>query len=142
VMDKPIKEWTLEELAAERKRLEFRRKPRRTPIDVTDVHGFSDTPRLSVTPCSGCGAELGVMRAGYCGDVCYDYGSYCSMACYERSLRLRHRFKELTCETCGAEFVSTRIDAHFCSNACRQKHWREETLSAGDRLLRDWEPGR
>jgi hypothetical protein len=31
---------------------------------------------------------------------------------------------EATCRTCGREFVSSRNDAQFCSNACRQKHYR------------------
>jgi hypothetical protein len=34
------------------------------------------------------------------------------------------RHKLFACELCATEFVSTRIDAKFCSNACRQKYYR------------------
>ena len=35
------------------------------------------------------------------------------------------------CEMCAAPFVSTRPDAHYCSNACRQRAYRErQKLSA------------
>jgi hypothetical protein len=48
---------------------------------------------------------------------------YCQ-ACYARQLRRRHRHKQRTCAGCQATFTTTRTDARFCSNACRQKEHR------------------
>ncbi len=37
---------------------------------------------------------------------------------------VRGRCTRCLCQSCGADFTSTRRDAKFCSNACRQKAYR------------------
>ena len=44
--------------------------------------------------------------------------------CYARWLRLKHRHKKRTCTVCKTAFTTTRIDASFCSSACRQWAYR------------------
>jgi hypothetical protein len=76
-----------------------------------------ETPHLSTT-CRGCGKPLTANRGEN------RHPSYCSDACYERARRLKHRFKLLSCESCGNDFTATRWDARYCSNGCRQSAWR------------------
>jgi hypothetical protein len=75
-----------------------------------------ETPHQSTT-CGSCGKSLTANRAS-------SYSGYCSDACYERARRLKHRFKLLSCESCGNDFTATRWDARYCSNGCRQAAWR------------------
>lgn len=44
--------------------------------------------------------------------------------CYARHMRARNGTKALFCEVCRFEFQSKRIDARFCSSACRQMAYR------------------
>jgi hypothetical protein len=89
---------------------------------VTDTRGVSDTPHVPVT-CLHCERLLSESRS-------LNYKKYCSDACYERARRLRHRFKNLLCQTCDTEFVSARVDASYCSNACRQAAYRRRPGAA------------
>jgi hypothetical protein len=57
--------------------------------------------------------------------------------CYARYRRKLNRHKQRTCTTCGLEFTTTRTDARFCSNACRQKAYRTSATASpaeGDRV--------
>ena len=47
----------------------------------------------------------------------------CSPRCYARQRRDELRHKLNTC-ICGETFETTRTDARFCSNACRQRSYR------------------
>ena len=40
--------------------------------------------------------------------------------------RKREHHSEHICSVCSASFISKRTDAKFCSNACRQKAYREK----------------
>ena len=57
--------------------------------------------------------------------------SFCSHSCRSwyhsrlRSARLAVRRGKKVCELCGAEFTPKKSDAMTCSNACRQKKYRE-----------------
>jgi endogenous inhibitor of DNA gyrase (YacG/DUF329 family) len=55
-----------------------------------------------------------------CGNT---YLSYCEVCCARRR-RARLRYKLRTCAACGISFTTTRTDARFCSNRCRQAHYR------------------
>jgi hypothetical protein len=35
------------------------------------------------------------------------------------------RYKRRTCRACGTVFTTTRIDARYCSPACRQRSYRD-----------------
>ena len=54
----------------------------------------------------------------------------CSTRCAQRELRFRRRHKKRMCGTCGLRFETTRIDAKFCSGACRQMAYRAAIASA------------
>ena len=96
-------------------------------------------PRYNLPPfnlaCEGCGTGL------WCGERFggrYAPAVWCH-TCYQRlwrekqrKLHLRH--KQCTCVTCGIEFTTTRTDAKFCSNACRQKAHRR--AQAADTALK------
>jgi hypothetical protein len=78
--------------------------------------------------CARCG-ELFIRKhplQKYCGVQCRN------LAFIERRRRLnasgRHEWGvSCCCEyfPCGAGFRAKRRDAHYCSNACRQAHWRD-----------------
>lgn len=55
---------------------------------------------------------------------------YCEV-CGARERRARLRFKQRACMTCEKSFTTTRTDARFCSNGCRQKHYRRVTDKRG-----------
>jgi len=38
--------------------------------------------------------------------------------------------KQFACEACGKTFITSRIDAKFCSNKCRQQHYRDRRAVA------------
>jgi hypothetical protein len=52
----------------------------------------------------------------------------CGHSCYQRAWRLSRRLKQRTCEVCATVFTTTRRDARFCSNVCRQKAHRKTSL--------------
>jgi hypothetical protein len=58
----------------------------------------------------------------------------------EAGAKLHPRHKQCTCVTCGIEFTTTRTDAKFCSNACRQKAHRR--AQATDTALKTTATGR
>jgi hypothetical protein len=66
--------------------------------------------------CKGCDMPM-LSREGW-------WGVTCSTRCAQRWLRRRHREKRRSCSTCGITFKTTRTDARFCSNTCRQKPHR------------------
>jgi hypothetical protein len=53
----------------------------------------------------------------------------CSTACYRRGWRKQHRFKSTRCANCDIVFSTTRLDARFCSSACRQSAYRVRVRS-------------
>jgi hypothetical protein len=90
-----------------------------------------------VAVCSGC-VSAAEMAAATITSVCAGCGhrliypaerrlrmpQTCSPACAQRVRRQLHRPKRLTCQICRKSFTSARRDARFCSNACRQWHYR------------------
>jgi predicted nucleic acid-binding Zn ribbon protein len=53
----------------------------------------------------------------FCGSVC--------RAIYRAKERRTENRAAYHCEFCGEIFVPTRTDSRFCSNACRQRAYRE-----------------
>jgi hypothetical protein len=49
--------------------------------------------------------------------------------CYMRDYRGQRRYKNRTCEACKVEFTTTRVDARFCSRACRQRAYRDRVAT-------------
>jgi hypothetical protein len=50
----------------------------------------------------------------------------CSRRCAERARNARRRKSTpKPCETCGETFTPIRADANYCSNACRQRAYRQ-----------------
>lgn len=74
-------------------------------------------------------------RCGYCRKLLYTQThnrKYCRYeTCGHKALNLRNSIRrrqargELTCACCGKTFDPVRADARFCSNACRQKSYRQ-----------------
>jgi hypothetical protein len=48
----------------------------------------------------------------------------CSERCRERARRLRPQPAARKCDSCGKSFKPSRVDARYCSSACRQKAYR------------------
>lgn len=74
--------------------------------------------------CPQCGKEFYTMNR---------FRKYChlsdcrSRAKQERNEKKKHEhYSEHICPVCSAYFISKRTDARFCSNACRQKAYREK----------------
>ena len=82
-------------------------------------------------------------RCGYCRKILYTQThnrKYCRYeTCGHKALNLRKSIQrrlergELICACCGKPFDPTRADARFCSNACRQKSYRQRSAEAATR---------
>lgn len=46
------------------------------------------------------------------------------MPAYRNAARYANRMTEVQCATCQGVFEANRSTARFCSNACRQQHYR------------------
>jgi hypothetical protein len=75
------------------------------------------------TVCARCGNRPWAMYGR-------EYIHFCSPACEWRQRRARNRIKQRECSVCGKLFTTTRVDAKFCSNACRQKAHRRLSAKA------------
>ena len=73
--------------------------------------------------CKGCGREFytQIETKKYClYSLCGNHG-------YQKELTKRRREarKDMVCPVCGKNFTPKRSDAKYCSNACRQKAYRD-----------------
>ena len=85
------------------------------------------------------------IQCEYCRKVIYTQTrnrKYCSFqTCGHRMLNLRKSLKKrvergtYTCPCCGEQFLPIRADARYCSNACRQKGYRQRKTIAHTSLL-------
>jgi hypothetical protein len=85
-------------------------------IDVNSGYG-----RIKRKLICGQGSGLHACTSGMGRVLTY----YCSRACGRRHRRARNRVKEVVCSVCDHLFPTTRRDARYCSNACRQEAYRE-----------------
>jgi hypothetical protein len=67
--------------------------------------------------CGGCGRQLRVPAGRY--------RWFCDDACRRVAGRRDRRYKQLICKGCNTSFTSARVDAEFCSGACRQRAYRQ-----------------
>lgn len=84
------------------------------------------------------------IQCEYCRKVIYTQTrnrKYCSFqTCGHKMLNLRKSFKKrvergkYTCACCGEQFLPIRADARYCSNACRQKDYRQRKANAASIL--------
>ena len=75
------------------------------------------------------------IQCEYCHKVIYTQTrnrKYCNFqTCGHKMQNLRKRLKKrvergkYTCACCGEQFLPIRADARYCSNACRQKDYRQ-----------------
>ena len=81
--------------------------------------------------CGGCGNIFytRVPIKKYCNDKCAKRGIWR----HKRERRLEKR-KDKVCKTCGCTFTPKRSDAAYCSNACRQKAYRQSVTVDAKRL--------
>lgn len=89
-----------------------------------------EEPDLAVRKiiCKGCGREFYTQIATkkYC------LYSLCGNRGYQKELtQRRHEArKDMVCPVCGKTFTPKRSDAKYCSNACRQKAYRNSVTAA------------
>ena len=78
--------------------------------------------------CEGCGNIFYTMVPvkKYCNERC----CYLGFWKHKREKRLAMR-KDTVCKTCGNTFTPKRFDAVYCSNACRQKAYRQSVTDNG-----------
>lgn len=78
--------------------------------------------------CEGCGNIFYTMVPvkKYCNERC----CYLGFWKHKREKRLAMR-KDTVCKTCGNTFTPKRSDAVYCSNACRQKAYRQSVTTNG-----------
>ena len=89
------------------------------------------------------------IQCEYCRKVIYTQTrnrKYCSFqTCGYKMLNLRKSLKKrvergtYTCPCCGEQFLPIRADARYCSNACRQKGYRQRKTIAHTSLLGTWQ---
>lgn len=79
--------------------------------------------------CEGCGKIFytAVPIKKYCNERC----CYLGFWKHKREKRLEKR-KDMVCKTCGKTFTPKRSDAVYCSNACRQKAYRQSVTVDGE----------
>ena len=80
-------------------------------------------------PCDGCGRMVSVRPRAIIRKVVV-----CSERCgWTARNRLRAKrgtwMRRRCCSVCGTEFVATRVDAKTCSNACRQRAYRQRSAA-------------
>ena len=78
--------------------------------------------------CEGCGNIFYTMVPvkKYCNERC----CYLGFWKHKREKRLAMR-KDTVCKTCGNTFTPKRSNAVYCSNACRQKAYRQSVTDNG-----------
>ena len=84
------------------------------------------------------------IQCEYCRKIIYTQTrsrKYCSFqTCGHKMLNLRKSLKKradrgtYTCVCCGEQFLPIRADARYCSNACRQKGYRQRKANAASIL--------
>lgn len=75
------------------------------------------------TECDGCGRPMARQR-----DRKHRKYDWCSNACRRNNsarVRRERARTDLTCQQCHESFDADRSDAKYCSNACRQKAYRQ-----------------
>jgi hypothetical protein len=98
-------------------------QPETVPVCRYCLESNEPGPDVRETPCVGCGATL---RHSPAWPV-----RACSARCAQRARRAAKRAaKRLdlaprTCAVCGGPFYPARADAVSCSDACRQRAYRE-----------------
>ena len=88
------------------------------------------------------------IQCEYCRKIIYTQTrnrKYCSFqTCGHKMLNLRKSLKKraergtYTCACCGEQFLPIRADARYCSNACRQKDYRQRKIAAHTALWGTW----
>ena len=85
------------------------------------ISGELDGPVRRII-CKGCGRVFytQIPTKKYC------YYYRCGNRGYQKELKQRRleKRKDMVCKCCGRTFTPKRIDAAYCSNACRQKAYR------------------
>ena len=89
------------------------------------------------------------IQCEYCRKIIYTQTrnrKYCSFqTCGHKMLNLRKSLKKraergpYTCACCGEQFLPIRADARYCSNACRQKDYRQRKATVHTSLLGTWQ---
>ena len=85
------------------------------------------------------------IQCEYCHKVIYTQTRnrkyYSFQTCGHKMLNLRKSLKKraergtYTCACCGEQFLPIRADARYCSNACRQKDYRQRKATVHTSLL-------
>jgi hypothetical protein len=83
--------------------------------------------------CAGCGIKAAMPSwvSSRCVPLRWKRRNYwvCSPKCAQRARGKAQRWKQRICEACNRPFSTTRNDARFCSDACRQwAHRRRASL--------------
>lgn len=73
--------------------------------------------------CPGCGLPMHISPH----DAMMTKWPACSDRCYQRAWRAARRKtnRAMTCEICETAFQPKRAEARYCSNACRQRAYRQ-----------------
>jgi hypothetical protein len=94
---------------------------------------FEEAAYASATgECPGCGIAMSYSPR----DAMSTKWFACSERCYQRAWRRLRRIKTCTCDVCQSVFHSPRADARYCSNACRQRQYREQLALRRPRRLK------
>ena len=92
------------------------------------ISGELDGPVRRII-CKGCGRVFytQIPTKKYC------YYHRCGNRGYQKELKQRRleKRKDMVCKCCGRTFTPKRIDAAYCSNACRQKAYRMRGTDSG-----------
>lgn len=80
-------------------------------------------------PCERCGRpvhehDIKAPSLVYCGEACQKL-IYWQRSNAKRDRHRERRTLEHACRQCGDSFTTSRSDAWYCSNKCRQAHWRD-----------------
>lgn len=81
-----------------------------------------------------------------CGRIVEGRGKYCSQRCvndaYMERRRQRHEAQlQKVCAVCGKPFTAKRVDAEYCSPACKQSAYRRRVTDNRSGLLTTTDSG-
>ena len=89
------------------------------PTEEQQRHLLETYPRSELKQCPFCNRWITKYGKKYCSDRCTNDA-------YLQRRRQRHELQlEKVCHVCGKQFHAKRIDAKFCSSACKQAAYRQ-----------------
>jgi predicted nucleic acid-binding Zn ribbon protein len=113
---------------------------RRAAVPLGEFDWLTPKHRPCSGACPGCGRKVHLLGGGEMQGWRDRRGFLCSDRCQNRVYGARYRARHprprrmvplIQCQVCGENFAPKRADAKTCSQACRQKAYRQRRSRDG-----------